>query len=292
MFEEADQTPAPTTSNSANRWFGLVAGCFIVLIFSLVAYSAHERSNANRLAAQKDEMAAMLKDTRTQMDALNARLNSISQPALAVQEAPKPSPVWRRPAKAVTAHRRASDGAQWKKFQSQLDTQGQAIESTRQDLANTRTELQDSIARTHGEVVLLQKKGERNYYEFDLDKSKQFSHAGPVGISLRKANTKQQYADLKLLIEDAELSKKHVNVYEPVRFYPGEDQQSVELVINSVRKNHIHGYISLPKYSSKDLVAAGPGNGSGIRQEPSIGNSGIAASTAPNKNRQRLEIPR
>jgi hypothetical protein len=197
-----------------------------------------------------------------------------------VEAQAKPSPVHRTSSRAV-AHRRA-EASQLKKFQAQLDAQGKAIQSTQQDLASARTELQGSIAKTHDELVVLQKKGQRNYYEFDLDKSKQFQHAGPVGISLRKANTKHQYADLELMVEDAQLSKKHVNLYEPVRFYPGEDQQSVELVINSIRKNHIHGYLSMPKYSSKELVAAGDG--------ASDANNPAAPTNAP-KSRTKLTMP-
>ena len=49
----------------------------------------------------------------------------------------------------------------------QLDAQGQALDATKQDLVSTRTELQGSIAKTHDEIVVLQRKGERNYYEFD-----------------------------------------------------------------------------------------------------------------------------
>ena len=150
----------------------------------------------------------------------------------------------------------------WKKFQAQLDAQTKAIddtrnglESTRQDLASTRTELQGSIAKTHDELVVLQRKGERNYYEFDIEKSKQFSHAGPVGVSLRKANTKHEYADLELMVDDLKISKKHLNLYEPAIFYPGDAQRPLELVINRISKNHIHGYISAPKYRDAELTA-------------------------------------
>jgi hypothetical protein len=48
------------------------------------------------------------------------------------------------------------------------------LTSTQGDLTNARTELSGSIAHTHDELVLLEKKGKRNYVEFDLTKSKQF----------------------------------------------------------------------------------------------------------------------
>ena len=78
----------------------------------------------------------------------------------------------------ATVVRLAKPDPRWKKFQTQLDAQGQALDATKQDLVSTRTELQGSIAKTHDEIVVLQRKGERNYYEFDIDKSKQFSTLG------------------------------------------------------------------------------------------------------------------
>ena len=261
------------------RWIGIAAACLIVFVLTMVAY-VHERSVAGRLSAENSQLASLLKDTRSQLDALNARIDALKPAPQPVEAQAKPSPVHQTSSRAV-AHRRAAEASRFKKFQAQLDAQGKAIQSTQSDLANARTELQGSIAKTHDELVVLQKKGQRNYFEFDLDKSKQFQHAGPVGISLRKANTKHQYADLELMVEDAQLSKKHVNLYEPVRFYPGEDQQSVELVINSIRKNHIHGYLSMPKYSSKELVAVG---------DTGTDANSAAPSNAP-KARTKLTIP-
>ena len=133
-------------------------------------------------------------------------------------------------------------------MQAQLDAQNKAIQTTQADLAstqgdlsNTRTDLTGSIARTHDELVLLEKKGQRNYYEFDIDKSKQFQHEGPFGVRLRKANTKHQYADLQLLVDDRNLSQKHVNLYQPVMFYTPDNPEPVQLVINAISKNHNHG---------------------------------------------------
>ena len=85
---------------------------------------------------------------------------------------------------------------------------------------STRDDLNGSIARTHEELVELRKRGERNYYEFDLAKGKQFQRVGSISLSLRKADTKHQRFDVVALVDDIELSKKQVNLYEPVFFFP------------------------------------------------------------------------
>lgn len=261
----------------------------IVAVGGLFGYILHQRNVVNRVSAENEQMVSLLKDTRAQMASLSSKLDAMttpqSQPSQnnARTDSPKPSPAQahRRPASST---RRSPNDPRFNRMQTQLDAQGKAIESTREDLASTRTDLQGSIAKTHGEIVALQKKGERNYYEFDIDKSKQFQRTGPVGISLRKASTKDMYADLKLRVDDAEVSKKHVNLFEPVLFYPGDERRPVELVINSITKNHIRGYISAPKYSATELAAAPPDN---------AGDAAAAngQESAP-KQRQKLEVPR
>ena len=256
------QRPAVEAKAASYPLFGFATLALILIVFvALFGYSIHERNVARQLAHDNEQTSAALKDTRGQMDALNAKLDALAN---AQQPASAPVPFHSIRAHAATAAtvRHGKPDPRWKKFQSQLDAQGKEIadtrsglDSTRQDLASARTELQGSIAKTHDELVVLQRKGERNYYEFDLDKSKQFSHAGPIGISLRKANTKHDYADLELMVDDRQISKKHLNLYEPAMFFPDDSQQPMEIVINSISKNHIRGYISTPKYRPSELTA-------------------------------------
>lgn len=242
-------------------------------LVALFSYGLHERGVATRVSRQSVAMASQLKDTRTQIDALTAKLNSTTG---AQQPSGRPSPAIsaRQQAARRPATKIPKPDPRWRRMQTQLDAQGQAIESTREELAGTRSDLQGSIAKTHEELVVLQKKGERNYFEFDLDKSKNFHPAGPVGVSLRKANTKHQYADLELLVDDRQLSKKHLNLYEPVVFYPSDERQPVELVVISIAKNHIHGYISAPKYKASELAAVASNAGDAASNANEQGASG------------------
>jgi hypothetical protein len=104
-----------------------------------------------------------------------------------------------------------------------------------------------------------------------------------VGVRLRKANTKHQYADLELMVDDYKVSKKHVNIFEPVVFYTPENQLPVELVVNAIRKNHIHGYLSQAKYESSDLEAM-----TGATSDSATANS----RAKPSPERQHLELPK
>jgi uncharacterized coiled-coil protein SlyX len=294
----------PSHPDSATRYRATVAA-LLALGIAAGAYAVHERDVAKQLADQNSAVTSTLNTTRDQMSALTTRLDAMN----AERQAEKPtashsaldhSILYRKPVTAASMRRRIDD-PRWKKVQGQLDEQGKQIDSTRQDLANTRTELQGSIATTHDQLVMLEKKGERSYYEFDLNKTGQAQREGPIGVRLRKANTKHEYADLELLVDDFKVSKKHVNIYEPVVFYSADRKVPVELVINSIGKNHIHGYVSEPKYKGAELEAMANTSAGTPANSPAGSTANDAAtstsseqpdsSAKPSPVRQKLEPP-
>jgi len=284
--EFAPQTNAPRLQPPTQKLRGpAVVVALAATVFGAGAYSVHEHGLAQAAQDQNVLILASLKTTNAQVEQLTSKLNGLTAPKPVVaasvsRPAVKASGV--RRTRSVAVKPRADD-PRWKTIQSQLekqglslDEQGRVIEATRQDLASAKTELGTSIARTHGELVVLQKKGERTYYEFNIDKSKAFNRVGRMALKLRKANEKHQYADLELIVDDRSLTKKHVNLYEPAMFYTSDSDQPVQVVINSVTKNHIRGYISEPKYRPGQLTAM----------------SQTEAGQETDKPRQKLSIPR
>ena len=259
---------------------------YAVAILALAAlgaggYSVHEHNVAKSATAQNTQVMASLKSTNAQVEALTAKLTEMAAPKPEASVAPVAKPAESRPAAGTRTRkvaRKQAEDPRWKKFQAQLDNQGKAIDETRQYVDGAKTELNGSIARTHDELVVLQRKGERNYTEFDVEKSKQFSHQGPVGVKLKKANVKDQYADLELLVDDVKLVKKHANLYEPATFLAADGDQPIQLVINKITKDHIHGYVSAPKYKPSELNATAGNTAQG----------GQAQDAAAAKPRQRL----
>lgn len=273
---------------SVNPFMAAVAG-LVVLVAGVGVYGIHEHNVSKQLAKQNTTLNASLDATRDQLNAVSSRVDALNaQVAAAEKPAPQPT-VDRKPMNAGSSHHRTED-PRWKKMQGQIDDQAKQIDATRQDLASSRTELQGSIATTHDELVLLEKKGERSYYEFDLDKSKQFQREGPVGVRLAKANTKHDYADLEMTVDDFKVSKKHVNICEPVMFYSKDSKRPIEVVINAISKNHIHGYVSEPKYKGGDLEAAANPSVTGV----AAGENGTPAdpNAKPSPSRQRLDLPK
>src|SRR5262249_49756421 len=88
---------------------------------------------------------------------------------------------------------------------------------------------------------------------------KQFQRVGPISLSLRKANTKRKSYDLAMIVDDVQLQKKSVNLYEPVLINLSDRPQPLELVINRISKDLVTGYLSVPKYKKSELALAAPG---------------------------------
>ena len=282
-----------------------IIGYIIVAILAVGTggYAIHEHNSAERLAANDAQANTALNTTQHQLSDLTARVNTLAARA----NTPPPAPPSAATAPIIigrpAAARRAAVDPRFKKLQSQLDAQGKAIDQTRTDIASTqgdlvnaRTELTGSIAHTHDELVLLQKRGERNYTEFDVNKSKQFNREGVVELRLKKADTKHQFADLDLMVDDRNLSQKHVNLYQPVMFYTPDSPQPIEVVINDITKDHIHGYVAASKYRQSELASMSTANDNNAQasnqaSNQGAGNASDANSSQPPSGRQKLPMP-
>ena len=133
------------------------------------------------------------------------------------------------------------------------------LDATKNDLAASRKEIgdvRDQIAHNSSELAELRKRGERNYVEFDIRKSRNTERIGDVQVQLKKADTKRQKYDVLLLVDDSKIEKKERTANEPVTFLVGRDRLRYEIVVNYVDKDRIRGYMSTPK--DKMLSAEGP----------------------------------
>jgi len=261
------------TSGSSGR-MGWVIGTVAVLILAGLAlgYGYQQQIKVGHLAAQESVATATINDLQRQLSATTDKLNSMVVAQQAAQQAAAEAAAQKAkgPAgKAVAGSR--SGGAtdkRYKQLQAQLTEQQKQLKETQDlvaknrtdiegSLSSTRDELNGSIAKTHEELVVLAKRGERSYFEFDLEKSKQFQRFGPLTLSLRKADTKHKSFDLQMIVDDNTLTKKKVNLYEPIWIHTENESQPVQVVVNRIEKNHVHGYVSAPRYKPSELTSTG-----------------------------------
>jgi hypothetical protein len=121
------------------------------------------------------------------------------------------------------------------------------LEGTRRELVDVKDTLNQQIARNRDELQQLRLKGERNYYEFELDKKKKVALVGDVRIMLLNTNHKKKNYGVRIVVDDNQLEKKNRTVNEPVQFLVGRTKLRYELVVNDVQKDKIMGYLSTPK---------------------------------------------
>ncbi len=127
-----------------------------------------------------------------------------------------------------------------------LEGTKKVLDSTRSDLGMTRTEFGTLIARNHDEVEQLRKMGDRDYFEFDLNR-KDAQHVAGVLLALKKTTPKRHRFTVNLTVDDVEVEKKDRTVNEPIFFYVAGVKKPFELVVNEVKPDQIKGYLSTPK---------------------------------------------
>jgi chromosome segregation ATPase len=143
-----------------------------------------------------------------------------------------------------------------KATRADLTTTRSDLNATREEVANSRKELGGLIARNSTELAELRRKGERDYVEFDIRSGKEFKRIGDVMVQLKKTDVKKQKYEVVINADDTPIQKKDRTANEPVTFLVGRDRARYELVVNTVEKDRIRGYISAPKDST--LTAEGP----------------------------------
>lgn len=267
MLDHPDDSHESHSEDSftPNQMLGLAATIVVLIIIAAAGaiYGFRQQSTVSQLTTQNSILGSNVSHLQDQLNALTSQLGQLTAQQTAAQAAAAAQPAAAHPAEAHVAHRRSgpTTSTRMKQMQSQIadlskqlkDTQD-TVAQQRSDLENnidsTRDQLNGSIARTHDELVALEQKGERNYYEFDIYKSKDFQRSGPISVMLRKADTKHRSYDMMLLVDDNRLSKKRVDLYEPI-WITGDDGSQLQIVVNKIDKDHVHGYVNAPKYPSQ-----------------------------------------
>ena len=131
------------------------------------------------------------------------------------------------------------------------------LKATQDNLQLARGEFGTLIARNHEEIEQLRRMGERDYFEFTLDKKGARYRAGDVMVELRGTNSKRNLFTVALYADDLRLEKKNRSVNEPIYFYTRGHRTPLELVVNKVGKDKVVGYVSVPKAAASAPSASG-----------------------------------
>jgi len=185
----------------------------------------HAEELAKRLAAEQARQDAVAKELKTQVTAVN---DIASTTATKVGE--------------VTT--------EVGNVKNDVNATKSELEKTIADLKRTNGDLgvQSGLIATNGkELAALRALGERNYFDFNLSKSKEPQKVGDVAVVLKKVDPKRNKYTIEVIADDKRVEKKDKNLNEPVQFYVSKARQPYEIVVNAVKKDQISGYLATPK---------------------------------------------
>ena len=131
------------------------------------------------------------------------------------------------------------------------------LSSTKDNLDKTTSDLKRTmgdmgvmsglIATNSKDLQSLRELGERNYFEFDLEKGALTKKVGNVTLTLKKSDPKRNRYTIAVLADDKLVEKRDKTINEPVQLYTAANKQPYEIVVNRVEKDKVVGYLATPK---------------------------------------------
>jgi chromosome segregation ATPase len=237
----------------------------------------------NEIETLKDNSTAMTATQRKHLDDLKEELDTRSrQLNAAASQAKKEALSYsdQQASKLEAENQKTADNVN--KVNSDLSTVRQSAESAnakiadvgsdvtgvKTDLASTKTDLQQTksdlksvrgdlgqtsslVATNDTELKELIRRGERNIVKFDISKkTKGFQKVGDISLQLKNADPKKNKFTIEVMADDKLVEKKDRNINEPQQFYVSKSLY--ELVVNTVGKDTVSGYLSTPKYQARN----------------------------------------
>lgn len=271
MSEERDVI---VTDNSAPRWIGLAVVVLAVVSIAGLAIgwsaSSHAKTLAQTLTTQTQtdkQNEDVLAQRLTKAEDTNAQLEGELS---VVTDKMKLTQTELTRARAQANKIKADDSKQIQSLQSSMsDINGQVatkasiddMNKIGNDVTGVKTDLETTkngmnmmhgefgtlIAKNHDEVEELRRLGERDYYEFTIDKKNAREKVGNVMVELRGTNAKKSQYNVTIFVDDQRHEKKNLSANEPLYLFQNGARAPLEFVVNQVGKNKIVGYLSSPK---------------------------------------------
>lgn len=219
------------------------------------AFILRDQKRIHDLDVARDEMSATLSRTRGDFHSLSRQLSALSVPPQLTSRKAVKEAVASLPPERNSAYKSAAGNRAVVHFRNRVPTAHSGHQAPHLP-GSRRTEAATPVARNYEEPIGSATSGGRSYYRFTLTPSAQFKQVGTIGLSLRKVDRKQKYFDLRLLVENSKVEKKHVKLYVPVWINPADRLQPVAVVATRIEKNYVQGYLSEPSDQRPEMTAS------------------------------------
>jgi len=276
------QQPIAHTASGTPRWVGLAVVVLtgISLLGLGVSWSALNHANSaeqanqvalkqandalsQRLAKTEEENQQLQSDLKVVTDKLNLThadlVNARKQSKTAVGEVDKKITGLETSVKSELATKANAEDVN--RLNGDVSGVKSDLDATKNNLQMARSEMGTLIARNHDEIDELRRMGQRDYFEFTVNRKAGPAKVGSILVELKDTNTKKNQYTINVLADDKSFEKKNRSVNEPIFFYTGGSRAALELVINKVTKSAASGYLSIPKNSGTTSAATSSSSG-------------------------------
>src|SRR5579863_4049300 len=267
MSETPSAIPQQEPGNTVVRNILLaLAGLYIVasLVFIVMAFNRIDELGKKQVAGQQEMSNKMDENSSRDRAAINALAQKMG---VTRQELARKTDLLQRQEKEIASRVAAGEEATKQQFgavsgavsgvKTDVGKVRDDVTATQSDLAATKARLEHAvgdlnkeselIATTHDELEILKHKGDRNYFEFTLIKGKDATHVATVGLQLKSVDAKKSKFTIYVMADDKKIEKKDKSINEPLQFYTGRDHNLFEVVVNTVDKKTVAGYLATPK---------------------------------------------
>ena len=261
-------------STGTPRWIAVLFGVVIaaLAVIGIAGYSMQSRlsqdlakqQDQNKiLSAQLDQANSRIADLKSKMEITTQRVG-LTQSELA--QAKSRAESIRKEQQTSDQKLTAQLGQVQKESEEKIGAVASEVGGAKKDIEATKTDLEATkgklerslgdmnvmsglIAHNRDDLEDLKRRGDRNYYEFTLQKTKTPQRVGPVQMSLNKTEPKKAKDTVTVIADDKTIEKKDKTSGEPVQFYvKGSSRMApYEIVVFDVGKNQITGYLATPK---------------------------------------------
>jgi chromosome segregation ATPase len=267
MAEEGEH-PAVYHSETPSTGKWILIAVAIVYVAASAYFIFDQRGKLNKLTEEQAASQKQIGDLTKRMQSAEADSETLAQQVgMTKKELATRAAELQRSQQAASA-RSAAEAAALKKdvgaVAGEVGSVKTDVGGVKTDVAATKASLEATIAKlqntigdlgvqsglianTRSDLEALKHKGDRQYYEFTLIKGAKPQAYSTVALQLRKTDPKRGKYTLNVTADDKTIEKKDKNQSEPVQFYTGREHMLYEMVVWTVDKNKITGYLSTPK---------------------------------------------
>jgi DNA repair exonuclease SbcCD ATPase subunit len=276
MSEQDDQILVHEGGSNAGKWLALLLALIYVagslyLLFDL-------RGRLDKLGKEQSASQAQIADLKEHLQSTEAEAETLGQQiGLTKKELAQRAAQLQAQQREAEARLAEEQKQQISQVSGEVAGVKTDVSGVKSDVAANKTELDATkaklesaigdlgvqsglIAKTRDDLEVLKHKGDRQYYEFTLLKGAKPQPVSTVSLQLKRVDPKRSKFTLEVTADDKSIEKKDRNINEPIQFYTGRDHLLYELVVWTVDKKKVTGYVSTPKSAPIPVTPASASN--------------------------------